>query len=186
MVNINDSITKMSSDILQKLVGKQFMYYKQDEFMFTNDVYGIVGLCIENEFYALTNFIETRDYFGANEDVGIFKFCVVSKEDIHSYIQGKQMIKMPVNAQIARITVINEHQKLFKDGIQTYDVQLTRGIIFELSDGLEILFEKDIWLSEDITIRKGYKLIDKIASTDTNGWESEYRFEYERQNILFE
>lgn len=186
MVSINDTITEMNSDTLRKLVGKQFIYYKQDEFIFTNDVYGIVGLCIENEFYALTNFIETRDYFGSNEDVGIFKFYVTKEDDIHSYIQGKEMIEMPVNAEIVRITVINEQQKLFKDSIQTYDVKLTRGLIFELSDGLEILFEKDIWLSEDITIKKGYNLIDKISPTDTDGWEKEYHFEYDRKSVVFE
>ena len=186
MVNINDKITERCLDTLQKLIGKQFEYYKQDEFLFTNYVYGIVGFCIENEYYTLTNFIETRDYFGSMEDVGIFKFCVARAEDIHSYIQGKEMIKMPVNNRISRITVVNEHQMLFKNDIQTYDVQLTRGIIFKFYDGLEISFEKDVWFSEDITIKRGYSLLKEFSPTDAEGWEDGCDFKYERDCAVFE
>lgn len=186
MIYINDAITVNQSDNIQKLIGKQFEYFKQDEFLFTNEVYGIVGFCIENEYYTITNFTEIRDYFGSKEDVGVFKFQPANPEDIHSYVQGKKMIIMPINSKISKITVINEHQRLFKNSIQIYDVQLTRGIIFEFCDGLEISFEKDIWLSEDITIRKGHNLIDKISPTDTGGWDSGFNFNYDRQSIVFE
>ncbi|MCD8026973.1 MAG: hypothetical protein LUF33_08670 [Clostridiales bacterium] len=186
MIYINDAITVNHSGTMQKLIRKQFEYFKQDEFLFTNDVYGIVGFCIENDYYTLTNFTEVRDYFGSKEDVGIFKFQPANPEDIHSYVQGNEMIKMPINSKISRITLINEHQRLFKNSIQIYDVQLTRGIIFKLCDGLEISFEKDIWLSEDITIRKGHNLIDKISHIDTEGWDDEYNFVYDRQSIVFE
>lgn len=185
MIHINDKITDNCSVNIQELIGKQFEYYKQDQFLFTNDVYGIVGICIEKALYVLTNFVEIRDYFGSNEDVGVFRFSSAEDGDIHSYVQGKEMIKMPVNAKIKKITVVNEHQQLFQNGIQTYDVELTRGIVFELDDGLEISFEKDIWLSEDITIKKGYNLIEEFSPTDTDGWDEGYEFVYKRNKTEF-
>ena len=48
------------------------------------------------------------------------------------------------------------------DGEPAYEVWLTRAIIFEVG-GREISFEKDtVPFSEEITIQRGYNLIDKL------------------------
>ncbi len=47
-----------------------------------------------------------------------------------------------------------------------YDIDLTRAIIFTLTTGEEICFEKDSWIfSEEIIINRGYNLINAITST---------------------
>lgn len=76
------------------------------------------------------------------------------------------MITTPVGGIITSVKLINENQKLFEKGVCIYDVWLTRAIIFEVGDR-EISFEKDtVPFSEEITIQKGYNLIDKV--TDNN------------------
>ena len=89
---------------------------------------------------------------------------------------------------IKKITVVNEHQQLFNQGIQTYDVYVTRAIIFEMEDGGEISFEKDIWFSEEINIRRGHDLIDKLSSTDSfaENWEGieGYDTKCDRESII--
>ena len=52
---------------------------------------------------------------------------------------------MPVGCRVKEIQIVNEHQKLYEDEVQTYDVWLTRGIVFVLEDGLEIALEKNVW-----------------------------------------
>ena len=47
----------------------------------------------------------------------------------------------------------------------TYDVWVTRGIIIEFGDH-ELAFEKPVWFSEDIVIRKGYNLLEKFQPVD--------------------
>ena len=37
-----------------------------------------------------------------------------------------------MNQFIKKITIINENQQLFENGTQTYNVWLTRGVIFDL------------------------------------------------------
>lgn len=65
------------------------------------------------------------------------------------------MTNIPVEEMIQEIQIVNEHQELFHLGVKTYDVQVTRGIIFLLQNGGEISFEKNIWFSEMISIHKG-------------------------------
>lgn len=151
--------------MFKEMFGKKLISIMHDPFVYTNSVYGIVGLNIDNSFYKISNKIQVRDYFGSDEDVAIFDIMKSDREHIHSYIEGVEMIDMPVNQLIKHIDIVNEHQQLFEQEQQTYDVWITRGIVIELTDGLEISFEKEIWFSEDISIERGYKLIDKLFPT---------------------
>ena len=54
---------------------------------------------------------------------------------------------------------------MFDQGVQTYDVWVTRGIIIDVGDH-QISFEKPVWFSEDIIIRKGYELQKTFRSAE--------------------
>ena len=172
MIYKDDRITKNTDGIFSELIGKELINISHDPFVYTNSVYGIAGLNIDGASYKVTNEIEIRDYYGENEDVAVFKISKDEPENIHSYIEGATMITTPINQKIIRIDVVNEHQCLYENGKQTYDVWITRGFIIELEDGLQLSFEKEIWFSEDINIERGYKLIDKFFATDRikEGW----------------
>ena len=75
---------------------------------------------------------------------------------------------------------------LFENGIQTYDVQTVRGLILDLGDH-QIAFEKPVWFSEDIIIRKGYDLIDTFSPveeiTKRENWEDGYIMKCKRTMI---
>lgn len=47
---------------------------------------------------------------------------------------------------ITSIRIINENQKIYVYSRLEYDIDLTRVIIFTLSSGEEICFEKDSWI----------------------------------------
>jgi len=82
---------------------------------------------------------------------------------------------------------VNECQRLFENGIQTYEVLITRGIIFKFKDGHELSFEKNIWFSEDITVEKGYDLIERFTPVEefAEGWSGNYSGECVRELISF-
>ncbi len=126
------------------------------------------------------------DYYGQNEDVAIFKMSNIPYDDIHSMIQNQTMIDTPVSSIISEIDIVNERQSLFENETLVYEVQVTRGIIFKFKDGHEISFEKEIWFSEDISVKKGYDLIQQFSSTDEfeEAWSDEYRGECTRDTIV--
>ena len=185
MVYIDERITKCNGDIFKEMIGKKLISIMHDPFVYTNSVYGIAGLNVADSFYKISNKTEVRDYFGVEEDVAVFNIMKADKANIHSCIEDVKMIEMPVNQLIKHIKIVNEHQQLFEQEQQTYDVWITRGFIIELADGLEISFEKEIWFSEDINIERGYKLFDKLfpISRVTEGWELPQKMICKRETI---
>ena len=177
---------RFNSDMIQSWIGKKFRKYKSDAFEFTNSVTQIVRLYIGDDVYALTNIQEEVDYFGNTEDMAVSNLAAVEESEIKSAFLDVEMISTPVNEEINSVTIVNEQQKIEINGKPAYEVWLTRALIFEVG-GREISFEKDtVPFSEEITIRRGYDLIDKIAeNTDfLEEWDNEYSPECRREIVV--
>ena len=177
---------RFDSALIHKWIGKEFIKYKCDDFNFTNSVTQIVGLYIGDEIYSLTNIQEAVDYFGFVEDMSVSKITKVEDSAIKSAFKNVEMISTPVGEEITSVKIVNEQQTMAINGEPAYEVWLTRAIIFEVG-GREISFEKDtVPFSEEITIRKGYKLIDKISDNDDflEEWDEEYSPAYKREVVI--
>ena len=170
---------------IQSMVGKRMVKFKCDPFEFSTSVYGIVGVAFEDASYAFTNLVEVMDYFGVQEDVALFKMQQTPFSSICSFVRAQTTIETPIESVVTEVIVVNELQKLFENGAQTYETRLTRGIVFKFEEGYELSFEKNIWFSEDITVGKGYNLIDRFtpASEFEEGWSGPLRGECFREII---
>lgn len=173
--------------LIKNMVGTTLTKYKCDPFEFSTAVYGIVGICTDKSAYAFTNAIQVMDYYGADEDVAVFRLEKRADSEIESLISGNTMIELPVKKTIKEIYIINEHQKVFENEKQTYDVWLTRGIIFRLEDDTEISLEKNVWFSEMITVDKGNNLLSKFTPVEefSEDWEGDFRGECSRNVVRF-
>jgi len=148
--------------VLQKMVGQYFHKLRHDPFIYAETVYQNVGLYIGNGTYSLVNELETMDYYGEMEDVAILTLKPCKEDEITSGLENTEQIDDVVEDIITEIRIVNENQQLFENGKQTYDVWLTRGIIFVCGER-EIALEKDIWFSEEIAISKGYDTIKQFS-----------------------
>lgn len=171
----------------KSMIGKKMVKFKCDPFEFSTAVYGIVGVAFEDSSYAFTNQTEVLDYYGTQEDVALFKMQRTPYCDIRSMIQDQKMVETPVDSIVSDIILVNERQSLFEKGTQTYEVLIPRGIIFVFEDGHELSFEKSIWFSEDISVERGYHLIDRFTPTSEfiEGWSGDYRGECSREVLSF-
>ena len=179
---------RFNADLIHSWIGEKFNKYKCDPFEFTNSVTQIVGLYIGNKVFALTNVQEEVDYFGVTDDMAVSKLLISDDTEIKSAFSDVEMISTPVDAEITSVKIVNEQQKMSINGEPLYEVWLTRAIIFE-AGGREISFEKDtVPFSEEITIQRGYKLIEKISNNDDflEGWDEEYSPECNREVIVIE
>jgi len=105
---------------------------------------------------------------------------------IKSAFKDVEMISTPVGEEITSVKMVNEQQTMAINGEPAYEVWLTRAIIFEVGDR-EISFEKDtVPFSEEITIQRGYDLIDKISDNDDflEEWDEEYSPAYKREVVV--
>ena len=176
---------RFDTGMIQSWIGRMFSKYKCDAFEFTNSVTQIVGLYIGGDVYALTNVQEPVDYFGTAEDMAVSKLLVSADDRIKSAFKDTKMISTPVESEITSVKLVNECQKMSINGIPEYEVWFTRAIIIE-AGGREISFEKDtVPFSEEITIRRGYGLINKISDNRDflEEWDEGYSPEYVRHIV---
>ncbi len=167
MKQIDVRFSTVMIQTLQDMIGKEFEKLRCEPFEYSPLVYGIVGLYIGGEVFKLENYLEVQDFFGHKDDVAIFKLLpAVDTEIVSGFVDG-QMIDTTIACKIRQIRVVDENQQLYVNGEQTYDVWVTRGIIFDLEDGREIAFEKSVWFSEFIDIKRGYGLLEQFQPADS-------------------
>jgi hypothetical protein len=158
---------------LKKLIGKRFEKYRCDPFEFGSSVYLTLGIYVDDMVFELRNEQQTGDYFGVTSDFAVFNLNKTLDGKIESGLEDVKQIDTPINEIIKTIRVVNENQRLYENDIHTYDVWLTRGIIFYFNE-IELSFEKDfVSFSEEINIRRGVELLNTFCGTEhfQEGWE---------------
>ncbi len=184
MVKIDIRLKEQEILILQSLVGKELVAIRRDSFNYINSSSQVVQIEAENGLFYLYSFTEPLDYFGTKEDVAVWTI----ETERYQVVDRKVFIETPIKEKIKSVSVIQENQRLFKNGDQTYDVWLTRGLVFDFGNR-QLSFEKAIWFSEDIYIHKGYDLSRKFSSVDAfvnNDWDEGVTAECEREIITLE
>ena len=178
---------RFNQDTIRSLIGKTFVKYRCDRFVFTNSVTQRVGFFIDDEAYNMTNCQEPVEYFGQIEDVAVSRFEKATADKIKSAFVDTEQVDTPIGAPIDEIRLINENQRISVNGECTYDVWLTRAIIFVVG-GREILFEKDtVPFSEEIVILKGYDLEGQLSDERLflEGWDAGIVPECHRSTVVF-
>jgi len=169
MNTIDIRLKEADLQILKSVIGEPLENIEHDEFIFTNTSSQVVRFNINGEQIYLYSFTEPLDYYGSIEDVAVWS---VEKTE-YPLIAEKDFIKMPIKQTITSITLVQENQQMYDHGEQTYDVWVTRGIIIDFGDH-QLSFEKPVWFSEDIIIRKGYDLLNAFKPvadiTNAENW----------------
>ena len=166
----NNQDFRLDETLFQSMIGKAFHKYKCDQFTYANTVTGVVGIYIDDKVYKLRNEQESINYFDTIDDIALWNIKEVSDNDIKSFLINNIQIETPVNEIIKSITLINETQNAVIENTN-YELQITRAIIFHLTNK-DIYFEKDnVSYSEEIEIKRGCDLINDFPKRN------EYFFE---------
>lgn len=147
--------------LLQQMLGNKFVRYKSDSMN-----YGIIGIQINDNGYAFTNYVEIDDYYGKMEDVAKFKVNKVAYDEIRSPFQEPHMNEKLIDCLVKEVYVINEKQTLYINDKITYEVRLTRGVIFKFEEGYELSIEKNVWFSEVMSLEIGHNLINTFTPVE--------------------
>ena len=150
------------TETIKGMVGKTFEAYSCDPFIFTPNVFGIVGFRIDGKCYKMTSDLETVQRFFSADDVAVMRISACDRSEIVSKMDDGQMIDNPVEDTIRAIDIVNDRETVTHDEEQK-TLYSTKGVIFHLASGNEISFELGTWFSEMITIRRGYDLINSFT-----------------------
>jgi hypothetical protein len=162
---VDKRLTSGERQLLKGLVGCVFREYRCDEFHFRPAVYQIVGFYIDDKIFAIENKTQVLNYFGSQEDVSVLTVSEVLNDEIGSHVEGGKQVAIPINQRIEDIKIIDDVHTMIKEDEIVFEFAFTKAIVFVLPDK-KIVFEKDVWMSEDVFIYRGRDAEDKISSPD--------------------
>ena len=161
MKTVDFSFDKAVCGKLKSLIGLNFKKIKHDELLYKSSVTGVVGLYVADKVFELRSEQQPIDYFGAMDDMAVWKLKECQDEDIKSFFCDVTQIEVPISLKIQSIFLVNE-----KLSTEDYEVYVTRAIIFSFGD-YELAFQKDVVpFSEEICILRGYNLFEKLEDKD--------------------
>lgn len=160
---VDKRFDKDSMELVASMIGKEFKKYRCDPLIFNNMVYKIVSLFIGDEVYQLQNNASVQEYFGAIDDICNLYITPASISDARSSLDNVEQMDIPFNASIVQIILVDETQCMYNGDQLVDEYSFVRCIIFVLSDGREVSFEKTDDFSEQIAIRRGYNLVNQIS-----------------------
>lgn len=181
MNKVDIRFKKSEMELLQSLIGQEIQSISHDAFLYVNSSSQIVQINSDNDVYYLYSFTEPLNYLGSTEDVAIWSF----ETRRYPAVDNKNFIQTPFMEKVKSISVVQENQRLYRNNEQIYDLWLTRALIFNFEER-QLSFEKAIWFSEDIYIRRGYNLIHELAPVDNfinNDWDDTITAECSRKVI---
>ena len=180
MKTVDVCIGQEERNILASIVGKEFTKYRCDKILFRPAVYQAVGVFFDGLILSIENEAQALDYYGVTEDVGVMRVRQVGPDDVVSRIVDGQQIDTPIKQVVQDVKVIDDTHYMEMGNETLYKFSYTKAIVFVLPDR-QVVFEKDIWFSEDILIYRGTEAESKIMDVDFEVEESDqYSFRAER------
>ena len=164
----DNRILQQASQELNKLIGMKIQKLIHEKYVFTPTCYGAVYFIIDNKNYVLTDYYETKEFLGGNEEISVLRFNEYNDE-IKSIIVNGELTTQNIDLKISKITLVNTKAIVTnKKDPQDEDILLdTHGIIFTLEDDYQLAFEKDDF-GEQISIYRGYNLEEKFKYIPKN------------------
>ena len=166
MISIDKRLNDEEMNILRQLIGRKIVSLRHREFSPTHASYGVVGIETEQGTIYLYSETDSMNYFGSVEEEAVLTLTHERRAwldfDDFSYALASTS---PVNETVKEIHVVQDHQRLYENGEQTFDIWLTWGIIFDFGD-YQYSLEKTQGFSGLIFIEKGNDLINTFSSTE--------------------
>jgi hypothetical protein len=176
---VNLKITDEAIETLKLGLGKLFLNYSSDQPDMMNRV-NFVKIYIDQKCLDLKNEHEVIDIDGP-EDFAVFRISECEKS-VHEY-ESSESVEVDVNKLITDIKIIRDIIVCKEHNQEIYCVEIDVGLIFEFGEK-KILFEKDVWFSENIILHDLHEKSPEILPVG-DGWNFEYPLSSELSRSFF-
>ena len=156
MIVTDTRFTEEEKALLASLIGKQFEKYRIDEYVAgtCESSFGVVGLFVGGRVFAFTAEQESRDFFGAKEDIAVVSFSETDEDGIKPHLVDKKQVDWNVGGVIEDIVLYEDRQILSEGGADVFEYRWTGAIVFKMPR-TEIVVEPDGWIMESFAVRRG-------------------------------
>ena len=109
------------------------------------------------------------DEFGALEEFGLLSVVEASKGTLDIPEVGTDTTSFEINEDVIAVSVVNDIAEIHGNGELVAKLEYPQAIALRTESGV-IMFDKEVWFSETIVIKRG-ESIDELLYDESVNWE---------------
>ena len=173
MENTNKRFSRDEEDLLKRAKGSKLLSIDAVLAAPPDNSWNTVRLHFEGFDIDVNNYLSeiVVDEFGSLEEFGLLSITESTKDMLNIPEVGTDTTVMTINAIVDGITVINDIADIYGEGELVAKLEYPQAIAFRTDSGV-IMFDKEVWFSELLVIKKGDNVDDLLYDESVN-WEDD-------------
>lgn len=181
MNTIKARISEEVKDFMQSSKGKIFEWFQCDPIDENSSVYMAVWFSVNGRIIRLKNELHNFKIID-QDDLAVLSAEFIEEQEICSYLQDVKPERYFINKELLDFKIVRDNIDIFEDNKKVINIDFDTAIIFQFTNN-ELVFEKEIWFSEEINIYQGEDAEKNIRNI-SNDFEYEKPFRSEINRII--
>ena len=173
MEHANKRFSQSEESLLKQMKGSKLLFIDAVLAAPPDNSWNTVRLHLEDFDVDINNYLNeiVVDEFGALEEFGLLSVVEASKGSLDIPEVGTDTTSFEINEDVIAVSVVNDIAEIYGNGELVAKLEYPQAIALRTESGV-IMFDKEVWFSETIVIKRG-ESIDELLSDESVNWEDD-------------
>lgn len=169
----NKRFSQSEESLLKRMRGSKLLFIDAVLAAPPDNSWNTVRLHFEGFDVDINNYLNeiVVDEFGALEEFGLLSVVEASKGTLDIPEVGTDTTSFEINEDVIAVSVVNDIAEIYGNGELVAKLEYPQAIAFRTESGV-IMFDKEVWFSETIVIKRG-ESIDELLYDESVNWEDD-------------
>lgn len=169
----NKRFSQSEESLLKRMKGSKLLFIDAVLAAPPDNSWNTVRLHFEDFDVDINNYLNeiVVDEFGALEEFGLLSVVEASKGTLDIPEVGTDTTSFEINEDVIAVSVVNDIAEIYGNGELVAKLEYPQAIAFRTESGV-IMFDKEVWFSETIVIKRG-ESIDELLYDESVNWEDD-------------
>lgn len=167
----NKRFSQSEESLLKRMKGSKLLFTDAVLAAPPDNSWNTVRLHFEGFDVDINNYLNeiVVDEFGALEEFGLLSVVEASKGTLDIPEVGTDTTSFEINEDVIAVSVVNDIAEIYGNGELVAKLEYPQAIALRTESGV-IMFDKEVWFSETIVIKRG-ESIDELLYDESVNWE---------------
>ena len=173
MEHANKRFSQSEESLLKRMKGSKLLSIDAVLAAPPDNSWNTVRLHFEDFDVDINNYLNeiVVDEFGALEEFGLLSVVEASKGTLDIPEVGTDTTSFEINEDVIAVSVVNDIAEIYGNGELVAKLEYPQAIALRTESGV-IMFDKEVWFSETIVIKRG-ESIDELLYDESVNWEDD-------------
>ncbi len=173
MEHANKRFSQSEESLLKQMKGSKLLFIDAVLAAPPDNSWNTVRLHLEDFDVDINNYLNeiVVDEFGALEEFGLLSVVEASKGSLDIPEVGTDTTSFEINEDVIAVSVVNDIAEIYGNGELVAKLEYPQAIALRTESGV-IMFDKEVWFSETIVIKRG-ESIDELLYDESVNWEDD-------------